>query len=68
MHIEVSNTYAGKVEIEKINNYGYTSKGNGHGTGLYIIEQIIKNSSKFQTVTTLKDIYFSQTLIINTIE
>jgi len=33
MYIEIANTFEGKINLDKIKNYGYTSKGTGHGTG-----------------------------------
>ena len=36
----ISNTYKGKIEIEKIGT-GYTTKGNGHGYGLRLVNDII---------------------------
>ncbi len=65
MYIEIANTYAGEIDLEKINNYGYTSKGTGHGTGLYMIEKIVRNSNHFNTKTEIRNGFFIQTLIIN---
>jgi len=65
MYIEIANTYAGEINLDKINNYGYTSKGTGHGTGLYMIEKIVRNSNHFNTKTEIRNGFFIQTLIIN---
>lgn len=63
-YFEIANTYEGILEIEKLNNYGYTSKGKGHGTGLYLIQNIVKDSDKFKTHTRIENNFFIQTLIV----
>jgi len=60
----IANTYRGKVEIDKISEYGYSSKGKNHGTGLYIVENIIVKNKKFTKETSLMDNYFIQTIKI----
>ncbi len=40
----VSNTYKGKIIIEKIGT-GYTTKGKGHGYGLRLVEDIINSNN-----------------------
>lgn len=40
----VSNTYKGKIIIEKIGT-GYTTKGKGHGYGLRLVEDIISSNN-----------------------
>lgn len=60
--IMIANTYRGEVEIDKISEYGYSSKGRNHGTGLYIVEKIISKNKKFTKETSLMDNYFVQTI------
>lgn len=62
--IIIANTYRGKVEIDKISEYGYSSKGRNHGTGLYIVEKIITKNKRFTQETSLMDNYFIQTIRI----
>ena len=62
--IMVANTYRGKVEIDKISEYGYSSKGKNHGTGLYIVENIITKNQRFQKETSIMENYFIQTMKI----
>lgn len=64
MVVEIANTFNGTIDLEKINDYGYTSKGTGHGTGLYMIQNIVKDDNKFKTNTKINNEYFIQTLII----
>lgn len=62
--IMIANTYRGEVEIDKISEYGYSSKGRNHGTGLYIVEKIISKNKKFTKETSLMDNYFVQTISV----
>ena len=45
--IIISNTYKGEVFLSLINKNGYTTKGNGHGLGLYDIDKTIKKEEIF---------------------
>ena len=57
---EIANTYNDKINLNMINEYGYTSKGTGHGTGLYIIQNMIKNDFSFETITKIEKGFFIQ--------
>lgn len=60
----VANTYKGKIKIDKINEYGYSSKGKNRGTGLHIINEIVNRNELFTKETSLLDNYFVQTINI----
>lgn len=62
--IKVSNNYKGDIDIGKINDPGYTTKGKGHGYGLSLVKNIIKNNPIFDNVTEISKDVFSQILII----
>lgn len=64
MILEFANTYSEKIDINKVNNYGYTTKGTGHGTGLYMVQKIIKFSEIFDIDTIINEKYFIQKLKI----
>ena len=63
--IILANTYKGKLDLEKINDYGYTTKGKNHGVGLHLVNQIISSDATFQVKKYLLDNYFVQELRVN---
>lgn len=62
--IKVSNNYKGKIEIDKIANEGYTTKGKNHGYGLSLVKSIVDNNNLFKNETSISKDIFSQILII----
>ena len=64
LNIKVSNNYYGRIEINKINDTGYTTKGDGHGYGLSLVKDIIKNNDLLEHSTELSREIFSQILTI----
>ena len=61
---EISNYYEGKLEINKIEEKGYTTKGNGHGYGLSLANSIISKNKKLINEKKLSDSIFTQVLKI----
>lgn len=47
LYIDISNNYSGQIKTEKIGNTKFTTKGKGHGYGLLLVNQIIKENSRF---------------------
>ena len=64
LNIKVSNNYKGKIEIDRLSDEGYTSKGKGHGYGLSLVKDIIKNNNLFENKQEISKEVFSQILII----
>lgn len=62
--IKVSNNYKGNIDISKINDEGYTTKGKGHGYGLALVKNIVNNNDLFENRTEISKTIFSQVLII----
>ena len=62
--IKVSNNYKGNIDISKINDEGYTTKGKGHGYGLSLVKNIVNNNDLFENRTEISKTIFSQILII----
>ncbi len=61
----LANTYKGEVDLTSITKNGYTTKGKGHGLGLYDIEKSIRKNPWIKTKYELMDNYFVTTLTIN---
>ncbi len=63
--IIIANTYKGKVELEQIDNYGYTTKGKNHGVGLHIVKNILQKETIYVSKRYLLDNYFVQEIRID---
>ena len=61
----IANTYKGRIKLDKIDEYGYSSKGSNRGTGLHIVNEIVNRNQLFEKETSLLDNYFVQTLTIH---
>lgn len=59
---EISNYYEGKIEINKIDTKGYSTKGNGHGYGLPLSNTIINRNKKLANEKKLSNTIFTQIL------
>jgi len=64
-NIELANTYQNYIDINKLNKYGYTTKGNNHGVGLYLVNKIVKNNKIFELNTKIDNKFFVQHLQIH---
>jgi two-component system sensor histidine kinase AgrC len=60
----ISNNYDGKIEISKLDQKGYTTKGYGHGYGLSLTKKIIQNNKKLENEKKLTNQIFTQILKI----
>ena len=65
LHVIIANTYKGEVDIEKINEYGYSSKGKNRGTGLHLVNKIVERNRMFERTTSKMDEYFVQELTVH---
>lgn len=63
--IILANTYSGKIELEKLDDYGYTTKGKNHGVGLHLVKRILESEDIYSQSRELFDKYYVQKLIIN---
>ena len=63
----ITNTYKEKFDVKSITKNGYTTKGNGHGFGLYEIDKIIKKNEFINCNYEVIDNYFIVNLSINVI-
>ncbi len=62
--IAISNTFSGSIEINKIYQNGYSTKGKNRGKGLYLAEKISKKDSIFLLDTRIINEYYIQKIII----
>lgn len=63
--ITISNSIPDNVEVSKIGT-GYSTKGKGHGYGLRLVKDIIKNNSNLELITDSNEKEFTQILMIDT--
>ena len=63
VNFDFVNSFSGNVEINRINEIGYTTKGEEHGVGLSLLSKIIKNSNRFECIPEIMDNFFIQHLI-----
>lgn len=61
----LANTYTGNLELDKIDNYGYTTKGKNHGVGLHIVKRILEEEKSFSQSRSLFENYYVQELRIH---
>lgn len=64
IYIKISNNYKSKIDIDKIYDAGYTTKGEGHGYGLSLVKKLIDENEKLENKTEINKEIFSQILII----
>ncbi|MDE6202984.1 MAG: GHKL domain-containing protein, partial [Lachnospiraceae bacterium] len=62
LYIAVVNNYAAEPDLKALSGKGYTTKGNGHGTGLSSYRRIISRYPGCITRTYLRDGFFVQEL------
>lgn len=60
----VANTYQGEIDVNRVSEYGYSTKGKNHGTGLYIVDKAISKNPKFTKETSIIENYFIQIIRI----
>ena len=64
LEIIISNTFAGKVDLDRIDTYGYSTKGKEHGTGLSLAKDIIESNHFIKQKRTIIDNYYFQYLYL----
>ncbi len=59
------NSFSGNIDISRLNEIGYTTKGEQHGVGLPLVAKIIKQNNRFECKPEIMDNFFIQHLTIN---
>lgn len=62
--IAISNNFKGSIDVNKIEEKGYTTKDKGHGYGLALVKQIIENNKNLVNEKKLTKDIFTQVLKI----
>lgn len=62
---EIVNSYVGKINLDLISRNGYTTKGKGHGIGLYEIDKVLKGNKFLHNSIEIVDNYFIVRLFVN---
>lgn len=65
IHGEFANTFSGKVDIDRLYEVGYTTKGEKHGVGLPLVKKITKYNNRFECNASIFDNFFIQHLTVN---
>lgn len=60
----VTNNYHHTIDLEKIEEEGYTTKGNGHGFGLPLAKQLIEKHNNFKNLKQISENTFTQIIKI----
>lgn len=64
LNIVITNSFDGQIELNKINNNGYSTKGKGRGKGLYFVSKIKEKNPNILTEAHIINNYFVQKIII----
>ena len=64
LNIKIANQFKNIIEISKIFDEGYTTKGKNHGYGLSLVKKIVNDNKMFKIKTEVNNRLFIQTLIV----
>lgn len=60
--IDVSNRFNSNIDISRLDDEGYTTKGNGHGYGLSLVKKIVSESDIFENERIVRKDIFKQVI------
>ena len=64
LNISITNYFEGVIDLDKMDETRYTTKGEGHGYGLTLVKEIIGKNPRLQNVRKINDNVFTQILKI----
>ena len=64
IEIFISNSYEGEIKVSDVKKNGFTTKGDGHGYGLTLVEETLNRNSRLTNETLIKEDIFNQILKI----
>lgn len=62
--IDISNYYEGVIEVDKLEKAKYTTKGDGHGYGLALVSELVRDDPNLQNEKKISCKRFTQSLKI----
>jgi len=63
---QISNTFVGNIDLQKIGTERFSTKGQGHGYGLSLVRDILQNNRLLSEEREINGIYYVQRLIVDT--
>lgn len=67
INIILANNFENKIDLNKIDNLGYSTKGKRRGIGLSLVKDIIKSTKNLELETKIEETFFIQHLKIKNI-
>ena len=64
IHGEFVNSFSGRIDLSRLNEIGYSTKGEQHGVGLPLVAKIIQSNNRFACDTQIMDNFFIQHITI----
>ena len=64
-NISIANTFEGLIDLEKMSEKKYTTKGKNRGYGLTLVKEIIERNNKLKNIRKVNDNVFIQILEID---
>lgn len=68
IHGEFVNSFSGNIDLNRLTEAGYTTKGEQHGVGLALVAKITKNNDLFECKPKIIDNFFVQHFTIKMID
>lgn len=65
LYISITNNYKDRIDLEHMEEDGFTTKGKGHGHGLTLVKQLIENNPSLKNEKEITRDEFTQRLIIH---
>ena len=62
--IEISNSFKGHVDLDKINKKYYSTKGKGRGLGLYLLKSLSNSSKNIEVIQSVEKHIFTSKIIV----